>query len=143
MGLSIDFYNLNEDKHAHLHYSYHGIHILRRYACDIVGAKDENSKEAIAEFPNLVYHSDAEGYYVGFLLSDCDGSSWEEWSPKSQLWVGSVQGLYKELLKVQAHMLKNEFEGDAKKILMDFLKAFADMEYDSEDNIRDFIIVFS
>ena len=135
MGLDITFYNLNNDLHSSLSYSYSTIHILRRYACDMIGAKDENSSKAMWEFPNLVWHCDAEGFYVGFLPD-------KPWNKGSQLWVGSVEGLYKELLRVQAHMLKNGYEGDAKKILMDFLKAFADIEYDPEENTRWIYIVF-
>lgn len=145
MGLSIGFYNTNENKEAHLHYNYHGIHILRDYALSMIGIENgkEEDPKAREEFPNLIWHSDAEGYYVGFLPSDCDGSGYEPWNGQSQLWVGSVEGLYKELQKVQRHMLKNEYEGEAKGILLDFLKAFADIEYDPDENSRYTVVIFS
>jgi len=138
MGLDIEFYL--EEKHASLDYSYHTIHILREYACKMVGAISEDDEKPKENFPNLVWHSDCEGYYVGFLPSDNPNNP--EWSKDSQLWVGSVEGLYKELQKISTHMIANNFEGEAKKILSDFLRCFAEIGYDSEENGRYVYIVF-
>lgn len=146
MGLDITFFNQNTNKEAGLHYNYHGIHILRDYALSMLGieAGKEDDPEARKEFPNLIWHNDAEGYYVGFLPVDCTTSDgWHPWDEKSQLWVGSVEGLYKELIRVQAHMLKNEFKGDAREILEEFLTAFAKIDFDLEENVRYVGIIFS
>ncbi len=132
MGLNIDFYN--KCKTAFLGYSYYTIHVLREYACAMVGATDEEDDKAKEAFPNLVWHSDCEGYYVGFLP--------EEWSEESHLWVGSVEGLYKELQKISSNMIKNDYDGTAKEILQDFLKAFAEIEYNPEEGDRYTYIIF-
>jgi hypothetical protein len=132
MGLDIDFYL--DNKNAHIHYNYHTIHILREYACKMVGAKDEDDPLAIEQFPNLVWHSDAEGYYVGFLSND--------WTNDSHLWVGSVEGLYAELQRISAHMIQTKYEGDAKAILADILQLFAQVGYNQEENGRYAYIVF-
>jgi len=138
MGLDIEFYL--EGKHASLDYNYSTIHILREYACKMVGAENEEHEKAKEAFPNLVWHSDCEGYYVGFLPSDNPNN--EEWFKDSQLWVGSVQGLYKELQKISAHMIANKFEDKAKEILSDFLQCFNEIGYDPEENGRYAYIVF-
>jgi hypothetical protein len=143
MGLDISFYNFNEDKHAHIGWSYHTIHILRIYACQMVGATDESDEKAKEAFPNLVWHSDAEGYYVGFLPSDVTGNGWEPWPKESQLWVGSVEGLYKELQKVSSHMIANKYEGDAKEVLQRILQAFQEINYNPEETYRYAYIIFS
>jgi hypothetical protein len=142
MGLDIVLYNHNKNKSAGLHWSYHTIHILRDYACTMIDAKDEDDKKAKQQFPNLVWHSDAEGYYVGFLPSDSESNP-EEWNEDSQLWVGSVEGLYKELQRVSTHMIQNGYEGDAKEVLKKLLQLFADVEYEPEEDDRNMIITFS
>jgi len=143
MGLDITFYNLNEkDQTYHIGWSYHTIHILRRYACNMVGAADEDSKEAKQNFPNLIWHSDAEGYYVGSLPSDYQGTFLEEWNEQSQLWVGSVKGLYKELQKISTHMMANKYDGEAKEVLQRLLQAFQAIKYDPEESSRYAYIIF-
>ena len=143
MGLDITFYNLNEkDQTHHIGWSYSTIHILRRYACSMVGATDEDSKEAKQNFPNLIWHSDAEGYYVGSLPSDYQGNDWEEWNEQSQLWVGSVKGLYKELQKISTHMMANKYDGDAKEVLQRLLQGFQAIDYDIEESSRYAYIIF-
>jgi hypothetical protein len=133
-GLVIDFYNRDLNKYASLDYDYHRIHILRDYASAMVGAKDEDDEKARQEFPNLVYHHDAEGYYVGFLP--------DTWDKESQLWVGSVEGLYKELQRISAYMIETKYDGEAKEILREFLEAFTEIEYNPEENYRHTYIVF-
>ncbi len=132
MGLYIDFYL--EEKNAHIHYNYHTIHILREYACKMVGAKDEDDTLAKEQFPNLVWHSDAEGYYVGFLPDD--------WNSESHLWVGSAEGLWKELQRISAHMIETKYEGSAKEILSDLLRLFSEVGYNAEENGRYLYVVF-
>lgn len=132
MGLYITFYL--EGKQAHVTFSYGTIHILRMYACNMVGAKDEDDSLAIENFPNLVWHSDCEGYYVGFLP--------EEWDKKSQLWIGSVEGLYQELQKISVHMIANNFDGEAKEVLKRLLGLFNEVDFD-EENCGEAYIVFS
>ena len=143
MGLDFTFINEANMKEAHFHYSYSGIHILRRYALQMIGLPNDTNFEtdpkAIENFPNLIYHNDAEGYYVGTLPSDFN----ESWSKESQLWVGSVKGLYRELQRINAHMLANNYEDDAKTILQSFFKAFQEIEYDPEENASDVFIIFS
>jgi hypothetical protein len=148
MGLDITIYNLNEkDKSAHIGWSYSTIHILRRYACVMLGLPDNNDSEsdpkARAAFPNLVWHSDAEGYYVGSLPSDYHGNDYEEWNERSRLWVGSVKGLYEELQKVSAHMIANKYEGEAKEVLQRLLQMFQDVNYNPEETYRYAYIIFS
>jgi hypothetical protein len=129
-----------EDKNAHIHFNYDGIHILRDYALKMVGANDEDSDLAREHFPNLIWHSDAEGYYVGFLPVDYDQT--DEWNKQSQLWVGSVEGLYKELQKISTHMIQTKYEGEAKQVLADLLSLFEQVGFDAEENGRYAYIVF-
>jgi len=130
MGLDIDIYLYN--KNAQLDYGYHTIHILREYACKMIGATDEDDPKAKQEFPNLIWHSDAEGYYVGFLP--------EEWDLESHLWVGSVEGLYNELQRISADMIQTNYDGDAKRILSEILELFSKVEYTPDDSRFTFII---
>lgn len=143
MGLDFTFINQNNMKEASFHYSYSGIHVLRIYALQMIGlpanTENETDPKAIENFPNLVYHNDAEGYYVGSLPSDFN----ESWPKEAQLWVGSVKGLYKELQKINAHMLANSYDGAAKEILQSFFKAFQEIEYDPEENAQYVTIIFS
>jgi len=122
-------------KEAHIHFSYHTIHILRDYASQMVGGKDEDSEVARREFPNLVWHNDAEGYYVGWLPDD--------WKLEAHIHVGSVEGLYKELQRIATHMLQTKYEGNAKKILQYLLDLFVQVGYDVEENCGDAFIEFS
>ena len=124
--MGLDIYLYANDKQSHIGWSYHTIHILRDYAAHMVGCKDEQDEKAIENFPNLNYHNDAEGYYVGFTPDD--------WNKDSQLWVGSVEGLYKELQKISVHMIQTDYEGTAKKVLKELLGLFVEVEYDQEEN---------
>lgn len=143
MGLDYTFINETNMKQSHFHYNYSGIHILRKYALEMIGLPADTAKEtdpkAIENFPNLIYHNDAEGYYVGTLPSDYN----ESWPKEAQIEIGSVKGLYRELQRINAHMLANNFEGDAKEILQSFFKAFQEIEYDPEENARYVFIIFS
>jgi hypothetical protein len=137
MGLDIELYNTNNDKQASIHWSYSTIHVLRKYACTMINVTDERDAKTV--FPNLVWHDDCEGFYVGFLPNDDN----DEWTSDSQIWVGSVKGLYRELQKIATHMLQNNFEGEAKDILLRLLKMFTDVEYDPEESYRYAYIIFS
>lgn len=133
MGLDITLFVDNDQ--SHVHFSYHTIHILRDYAAQTIGEENEDSKKAQETFPNLIWHNDTEGFYVGWLP--------EDWPMESQIHVGSVEGLYKELQRISAHMIQTEYEGEAKRVLQALLKLFADLEYDLEENASDAFIQFT
>jgi len=101
----------------------------------MVGAEDENDMKAKEAFPNLVWHSDAEGYYVPVLPRD--------WTLDSHIWIGNLNGLYVELQKVSAHMIQADYEGEAKRILKEMLQLFANVAYNSEEPCRHAVMVFS
>jgi hypothetical protein len=134
MTTSFSFFNRYSGKQASFSYTTSAIHWLRLYAIhNILGlpreTDNETHKKVVAEFPNLCYHDDGEGYYVGITRKDCN----EDWPLSAQIWVGSVKGLYQELQRVNAHMLAHNHEGGAKEILQSFFKAFEEIEFNPDE----------
>jgi hypothetical protein len=144
MGTSFTFINEINMKRSHFSYGCSAIHSLRLYAInDMLDLPRETDNEThakvVEQFPNLCYHDDGEGYYVGITRKDFN----RDWPLDAQIWVGSVKGLYRELQRVNAHMLANNYEGDAKTVLQSFFKAFQEIEYDPEENEQYVVIFFS
>lgn len=137
LHITFSYYN----KRADVTWAYHVLHWLRSYALQMVGVEPdlamdkEDSPQAREHFPNLCYHYDGEGYYVGTLPSDHG----ESWPTEAQIAVGSVEGLYKELQKISAHMIQHDYSGDAERPLADLLRLFEEVEYDSENPEAAFI----
>jgi hypothetical protein len=144
MTTSFTFINESNMKRASFTLNTSAIHWLRLYAIhNILGLPreidNETHKTVIAQFPNLCYHDDGEGYYVGITRTDFN----KEWPLNAQIWVGSVRGLYRELQRVNAHMLADNHQEGARDVLQEFFKAFQEIEYDPEENAQYVFIIFS